>query len=297
MRRYVTVDVFTDTSFRGNPLAVVLESNDLTSSQMQAIATEFNYSETTFVLPPRDPAHTATVRIFTPTCEVPFAGHPNIGTALVLAREWQDAGQLLPATFLFEEAAGLVPVALEVIDGQVVAAELTAPEALSVTATLSVTDAADCVGLTAAEIVTDTHLPSVASVGLRFLIVEVASREALSRTIGDLAIHRRVLQPVSAEGVYAYVRASGATALEARMFAPLDKVPEDPATGSATVAALALIATREAVVGERRWLVLQGEDMGRLSKLHGRTVYRDGVLQSVHVGGGAVEVMRGSICV
>src|ERR1043165_6668195 len=105
-RRYITVDVFTDRAFGGNPLAVVLDPQGLSTAQMQAIATEFNYSETTFVLPPRDAAHDAEVRIFTVTTEIPFAGHPNVGTAFVLAVQAAKA----PGRLLFEEKAGLVPV-------------------------------------------------------------------------------------------------------------------------------------------------------------------------------------------
>src|ERR1700730_16042429 len=102
-RRYVTADVFTDRIFGGNPLAVVLDAEGLTGSQMQAIATEFNYSETTFVLPPRESGHTAHVRIFTPRIEVPFAGHPNVGTAVVLAREFQGKGKPPIDRFVFDE--------------------------------------------------------------------------------------------------------------------------------------------------------------------------------------------------
>jgi trans-2,3-dihydro-3-hydroxyanthranilate isomerase len=104
-RRYITVDVFTDRAFGGNPLAVVLDAGGLSTQQMQAIATEFNYSETTFVLPPRDKAHDAEVRIFTPVRELPFAGHPNVGTAFVLATMAREPKPRL----LFEEKAGLVP--------------------------------------------------------------------------------------------------------------------------------------------------------------------------------------------
>src|ERR1700720_1365565 len=109
-RRYITVDVFTDRAFGGNPLAVVLDSGGLSTAQMQAIATEFNYSETTFVLPPRDAAHDAQVRIFTPRAEMPFAGHPNVGTAFVLARTGTSYGRTIAGDrVIFEEKAGLVP--------------------------------------------------------------------------------------------------------------------------------------------------------------------------------------------
>src|SRR5450759_1293390 len=115
-RRYITVDVFTDRAFGGNPLAVVLDAGGLSTAQMQAIASEFNYSETTFVLPPRDPAHDAQVRIFTVRSEIPFAGHPNVGTAFVLAIQATRP----PARLKFEEGAGLVPVEI-LTDGGLVA--------------------------------------------------------------------------------------------------------------------------------------------------------------------------------
>src|ERR1700741_267781 len=123
-RRYITVDVFTDRTFGANPLAVVLDAQGLTTAQMQAIATEFNYSETTFVLPPREPSHDAHVRIFTPIRELPFAGHPNVGTAFVVARQ----AAKLPAHLAFEESAGLVPNEILIEDVKLVGAELTAPQ-------------------------------------------------------------------------------------------------------------------------------------------------------------------------
>ena len=126
-RRYVTVDVFTNRAFGGNPLAVVLDAQGLTTAQMQAVATEFNYSETTFVLPPREAGHDAQVRIFTPVRELPFAGHPNVGTAFVLATIAREPKPRL----LFEEEAGLVPVDIVREQGRVVNAELTAPQPLS----------------------------------------------------------------------------------------------------------------------------------------------------------------------
>src|SRR3954468_2092068 len=125
-RRYVTVDVFTDRAFGGNQLAVVLDAGGLSTSQMQAIAREFNYVATTFVLPPRDAAHDAEVRIFTVNSEIPFAGHPNVGTAFVLTSRADKPS----ARLNFEEKAGLVLVEILLEDGTVVGAELTAPQAL-----------------------------------------------------------------------------------------------------------------------------------------------------------------------
>src|SRR6201995_1029477 len=145
-RRYVTVDVFTDRPFGGNPLAVVLDAVGLSTDQMQSIAREFNYSETTFVLPPGDKAHDAQVRIFTVRSEIPFAGHPNVGTAFVLA----SRAKTPPARFLFEEKAGLVPVEIVSADGEIVSAELTAPQSLQRLSAVSAEQAAACLSLSAA---------------------------------------------------------------------------------------------------------------------------------------------------
>ncbi len=174
-RRYITVDVFTDRAFGGNPLAVVLDAGGLSTAQMQAIASEFNYSETTFVLPPREPAHDAQVRIFTVRSEIPFAGHPNVGTAFVLAAQAAKP----PARLLFEEKAGLVPVEIWTEHGKVVSTELTAPQPLKRLSQLSSERAAACLSLAADDVKTDRHAPQIVSVGLPFLAVELASREAL----------------------------------------------------------------------------------------------------------------------
>src|SRR5450631_4582457 len=123
-RRYITVDVFTDRAFGGNPLAVVLDAGGLSTAQMQAIALEFNYAETTFVLPPRESGHDAKVRIFTVRQELPFAGHPNVGTAFALATQ----AETVPARLKFEELAGIVPVEIQIENGPVVGAELSAPQ-------------------------------------------------------------------------------------------------------------------------------------------------------------------------
>src|SRR6266481_4953255 len=145
-RRYITVDVFTDRAFGGNPLAVVLDAGGLSTAQMQAIAVEFNYSETTFVLPPRDAANDAQVRIFTVNRELPFAGHPNVGTAFVLATQAAKP----PARLKFEEGAGLVPVEILMEGGRVVGAELTAPQGLKKFTQLTAEHAAACASLSAA---------------------------------------------------------------------------------------------------------------------------------------------------
>jgi len=297
-RRYVTVDVFTRRVFGGNPLAVVLDARGLTAAQMQAIAAEFNYSETTFILPPRDSSHTAEVRIFTARTEVPFAGHPNIGTAVALAEELQAQGGSAPERFLFEEAAGPVAIRLLREGGAVIGAELTAPQPLAVGPAVSVEDAAACVTLAREEIAQSIHPPRVVSVGLPFLVVELTSRDALRRAKPNALVHERVLPAAGTDAVFAYVRGPQVGCLEARMFAPLDATIEDPATGSAAAATIALLTQLQPEPdADLAWQIEQGVDMGRPSLILGRTAKRAGLVSAVHVAGHAVPVMQGVLSI
>jgi trans-2,3-dihydro-3-hydroxyanthranilate isomerase len=294
-RRYVTVDVFTAAAFGGNPLAVVLDAEGLRTSQMQSIAAEFNYSETTFVLPARDEAHAAQVRIFTPRTEVAFAGHPTVGTAVVLARELEARGASPPASLLLEEGVGPVPVGLTRSAGVVTGAEFQAPRSLESGSQVSREDAAACLSLGAVDLCADPP-PRVLSVGLPFLVVALGSREALRKAKPNLAAHERLLPPIGTDAVFAYAWGEGTEELHARMFAPLDSIVEDPATGSAAAATLAFLAAQRPVRdAQTRWRITQGVDMGRPSLILGRTVKRDGVVTAVHLGGEAVAVMRGSL--
>ena len=296
-RRYVTVDVFTDRAFGGNPLAVVLDAGGLSTEQMQAIATEFNYAETTFVLPPREAGHDAEVRIFTVRSEIPFAGHPNVGTAFVLA----SRAARTPDRLLFEEKAGLVPVAILQEAGRVTGAELTAPQSLKrLIAPVGAEQAAACLSLAPGDIKTDRHPPQVISVGLPFLAVEVVSREALRRAKPNAEAFARTFPVDGSDAVYFYTRDVPAGEapfdLQARMFHPGSSgLSEDPATGSATAAAAALMAdldpTRE---GELKLRIGQGVDMGRPSLLLTRVVKQGGKIVSAHVGGGCVTMMEGT---
>ena len=301
-RRFVTADVFAERRFGGNPLATVLNAEGLSTAQMQAIALEFNYSETTFVLPPHDPANTAWVRIFTPRAELPFAGHPNVGTAFLLAKEHEAQGAIQTDTLLFEEAAGLVPLRLLRENSVVVGAELRAPEALSCRAQVPAERAAECLSLRSEDVRIEVHTPQVASVGLPFLIVELRSHDALHRAKPNLSAYERLLPLDGADGIYVYWRESGegkptkSQYLDARMFAPLDGIIEDPATGSATAATLALLATLERdESGQLTWQVRQGVDMGRPSLMTGRTTKQDGAVVSVHLGGRCIRVMEGTL--
>jgi trans-2,3-dihydro-3-hydroxyanthranilate isomerase len=291
-RRYVTVDVFTDQAFGGNPLAVVLDAQGLDSAAMQSIAKEFNYSETTFVLPPADPAHTAHIRIFTPAEELPFAGHPNVGTAYVLAREGNAAPGLL-----FEEAAGLVPVAILRAADEVIGAELTAPQPLQRATTISTAAIAACLSLAPGDIVTSVHEPVIASVGTKFVLAELATRDALRRAQPDFGGFSTAFAGHSSNKLYVYTRDGGhGFDLHSRMFAPMGGMREDPATGSATVTLAALLA-EAGPDGETNLHIEQGRDMGRPSTLITRTIKHDGVVRSAHVGGRCVTMMRGVLTV
>ncbi|WP_426958122.1 PhzF family phenazine biosynthesis protein [Muricoccus radiodurans] len=290
---FVTVDVFTDRRFGGNPLAVFPDAQGLTDAQMQSLATEFNLSETTFVLPPSDPANTARVRIFNRVAEMPFAGHPNVGTGWVLAQ----AGRAPAGTLRFEEIAGLVEVQVEA-DGTTTIA---APQPLSLGPQLAPEAVAACAGLASQDILTAAHQPVMASVGNSFVIAEVTP-DALTRAAPDIGRFRTALSgnPTLASALgpnrlplYLYARDGGA--VRARMFSPLSGTVEDPATGSAAtpLAALLLSLTDAA---EARTDITQGVEMGRPSLL--RTTARrtpDGIRATV--GGGCVPVLRGEALV
>ncbi len=295
-RHYVTVDVFTDRAFGGNPLAVVLDAGGLSTAQMQAIACEFNYAETTFVLPPRDPAHDAQVRIFTVRSEIPFAGHPNVGTAFVLATRAAKP----PARLLFEEKAGLVPVAILKQGQGIVGAELTAPQSLQRLTIFTAAQAAACLSLSAEDVRVDRHPPQIVSVGLPFLAVELGTREALRRARPDAAAFAQAFPCDGCDAVYLYTSDVPAGEqpcdLQARMFHPGSSgLSEDPATGSATAAAAALLADlggeRDA---EKSLRIGQGVDLGRPSLLLTRVRKQNGVVVSSHVGGRCVPMMEGT---
>jgi trans-2,3-dihydro-3-hydroxyanthranilate isomerase len=295
-RRYVTVDVFTDRPFGGNQLAVVLDAEGLSTEEMQAIATEFNYSETTFVLPPSNASNDAHVRIFTPTTELPFAGHPNVGTAFVMAK----LAEKPPARLRFEEIAGLVPVEILIKDGSVVGAELTAPQRLGRMTEISAEQTAACLSLSTSDVRTDRHPPQIVSVGTAFLVAELHSREALRTAKPNAAAFARTFPLDGAFAVYFYTRdvptSEQPTDIQARMFFPgASGLIEDPATGSATVAAAALLADLDSRTDcELSLRVGQGLDMGRPSLLLTRVRKEGGKPVSAHVGGNCVAMMEGT---
>lgn len=292
MRTYsfVTVDVFTSTRFGGNPLAVFPDASGMSDAEMQSLAAEFNLSETTFVLPPDDPAHTARVRIFTRTREMPFAGHPNVGTAYVLAQQGRDRNGKL----LFEELAGLVEIDVERDgSGAPIGATIAAPQPLSLGPDLPLEAIAACASLTPADIRVGAHTPVGASLGNPFVIAEVEPA-ALSRATPDFPSFRRIVEQTPALngrlGLYLYAHA-GEGSVQARMFAPLGGTIEDPATGSAAGPLGALLLSLSDAP-ELRLDIHQGVAMGRPSLL--RVVARrgaDGIRATI--AGQCVPVLRG----
>jgi len=294
--RYFTCDVFTDTRFGGNQLAVLPEADGLSDEQMQQLAREFNYSETTFVLPP-DAGHDRRVRIFTPPREVPFAGHPNIGTAFVLATMGAFGPLEAPTSVIFEEEAGLVPIAIQRREGGRIWCELTAPQGLTLGKTVSAQAVAAAVSLTGDDVLTTAHAPQMASVGLPFLIAELRDRDALARARPDVGgFEGLVADGIELPDVHLYVKTSDGFDIRARMFAPMDGVPEDPATGSANCALVGLLShLDEAARGAFSWRIAQGVEMGRPSVLEARTEKRDGEVVSVWIGGESVMVAEGLI--
>ncbi|MSP03410.1 MAG: PhzF family phenazine biosynthesis protein [Acetobacteraceae bacterium] len=294
---YVTVNVFTGDRFGGNPLAVLTDARGLTDARMQAIARDFNLSETTFVLPPDNPQNHAHVRIFTPTMELPFAGHPNVGTGFVLATAMDHP----PEHLTFEETAGLVRAdILRGPDKQITGVRISAPQALSIHDAVATETAAACASLTLADILTTAHDPLVASVGTPFAIAEVASQEALARAAPDIAAFRAAASAHASPLRFAlllYVRRDGdATRLRARMFAPLGGVLEDPATGSACAALAALLTSLAPGVNVAlHYEIEQGVEMGRPSLLIAsarKTV--EGPVEAT-VAGGCVLSGRGKL--
>jgi trans-2,3-dihydro-3-hydroxyanthranilate isomerase len=292
---FVTVDVFTDRKFGGNPLAVVPDGRPLTGTQMQAIAGEFNLAETTFVLPSQDPAHTAEVRIFTPRAELPFAGHPNIGTAYVLAVEADRAGRTLAEPLVFEEKAGLVRLDLIKDGNSTSGARLAPPQVLVRGEDVEVEIAAAACSLEPSSIETADHRPCIASCGIPFMFAELKTRAALSAARPRVDLFTKHLPADRVTGVLLYVKdQSGGFDVEVRMFGPLVGIPEDAASGSANVALAGLLASlRKELDLSLALRIGQGIDMGRPSLLEASAEKRGGKIIGMSIGGRCVPMMRG----
>ncbi|HEX8665966.1 MAG TPA: PhzF family phenazine biosynthesis protein [Beijerinckiaceae bacterium] len=296
-RRFVTLDVFTDRALAGNPLAVVLGAEGLDGAAMQAIAREFNLSETVFVLAPDEGRHRARLRIFTPGRELPFAGHPTVGTAVLLAL-LDRGGEPGAVAFGLEETAGIVPCAVEVEGEGRGRARFRAPRLPEIWGEgREPAEAAWALGLDPSEIGFGRHAPSRHSAGVPFDFVPVATLDAIGRARPDVGAFQKVFGG-DHQSVFVYTQQTTHAGhhFHARMFAPSFGIAEDPATGSAIAAFAGVLMQFEPLGdGEHAFVVEQGYEMGRPSEIALQIVIRDGALASIEIGGGAVVVSEGTL--
>lgn len=297
-RRFYTLDVFTHSALAGNPLAVVLDAEGLDTPRMQAIAREFNLSETVFVFPASDPHQRADIRIFTPARELPFAGHPTVGTAVLLGLLDRE-GKRGAVAFGLREQVGVVPCAVEVRGVDSGEARFRLPRVpFSWGEGKETAACAWALGLDPTEIGFGRHVPSRHSAGVAYDLVPVASLEALAKARPQGEAFDKTFADSDHPAAYVYARMPGADGLRfrARMFAPSLGVLEDPATGSAAAAfAGALMQCEPLGDGEHDILIEQGVEMGRPSEIRLQMTIRHGALVSAEIGGGAVIVSRGEL--
>jgi trans-2,3-dihydro-3-hydroxyanthranilate isomerase len=296
-RRFVTLDVFTREPLAGNPLAVVLDAEGLDDERMQRIAREFNLSETVFLLPPEDARHRARLRIFTPGRELPFAGHPTVGTAVLLAL--RDNNGASAAAFGLEETIGVVACAAEVQGERQGYARFRVPRLPDIWGEgREAAEAAWALSLDPTDIGFDRHRPSRHSGGVPYDLVPVRSLDAVARAKPNGEAFAKVFGDGSHPTAYVYTRETVRAEhhFHARMFAPSFGMAEDPATGSAVAALVGALMQFEPMgEGEHSFTIEQGYEMGRPSQIALQIVIQSGALVSAEIGGGAVVVSEGEL--
>jgi trans-2,3-dihydro-3-hydroxyanthranilate isomerase len=300
--KFYTLDVFTETRFGGNPLGVVMNADALPTGLMQSIAREFNISETVFVQKATNPTASARIRIFTPASELPFAGHPTIGTGILLAqlRAGDASAGDQDALVVLEETIGMVRVGVRMRPGKAAHAEFDAPKLPEPAGEPPSTERlAAALGLMPSEIGFSNHRPSQWSAGVPFTFVPVASMAAIARAEITSPHWAAVFGSPRAGAVYVYTQETAHTtsSFHARMFAPRMGIPEDPATGGAAVAFAGVVnAFDQLPAGSHKRNIEQGFEMGRPSIIAlSCEVAQRGVLETVRIGGSAVRVMEGEI--
>ncbi|MET0531433.1 MAG: PhzF family phenazine biosynthesis protein [Microvirga sp.] len=297
-RRFATLDVFTADPLTGNPLAVVLDADGLESDAMQAIAREFNLSETVFVLSPEEARQRADIRIFTPIRELPFAGHPTVGPAVLLALLDQD-GKPGASAFGLKEKVGIVSCAVDIANASGGRARFRLPKLPTVAGSgRENSDCARALGLDPVEIGFDRHVPSRHSAGVPFDLVPVSSLDALSRARPNVELFNQTFDDSDHPAAYVYARLADEDGVRfrARMFGLGMGIREDPATGSAAAAfAGALMQCEPLGEGEHDIVIEQGVEMGRPSVINLQMVIKDGALVSAEIGGNAVVISRGEL--
>jgi trans-2,3-dihydro-3-hydroxyanthranilate isomerase len=296
---FSTLDVFTDRRFGGNPLAVVHGAGGLTDAQMQIIAREFNLSETVFLLPAENPAHSARLRIFTPLKELPFAGHPTVGAAALLAENKFGQGRDADALIVLEEGIGTLRVGVRLRKDNAPFAEFDAPKVPVEAGILPPVDVlAAGLGLIPSEIGFENHRPVCYAAGNAFAFVPVASREAIAKARINGSHWAPAFSEQGLVGAYLYTRQCEHTtsSFHVRMFAPDAGVPEDPATGSAAVCFAGAIARFDRLPdGTHRRAIEQGFEMNRPSVVSLAFSIEGQKLANVRIGGHSVRVGEGTI--
>jgi trans-2,3-dihydro-3-hydroxyanthranilate isomerase len=296
---FYTLDVFTEQRLAGNPLAVVLDADALDAVRMQAIAREFNLAETVFVMKPANPAHSARVRIFTPMKELPFAGHPTVGAAVLLAELRAQGSGEREAIIVLEETVGNIRAGVRLRTGAASYAEFDVPRLPFDTGTAPPAERlAAALGLLPSEVGFANHRASQYSAGLAFTFVPVASLEAIARAEAQPQHWAAAFGSARTGMVYLYCRETVHTtsSFHARMFAPGAGIAEDPATGSAAAAFAGVIHRFDALPdGSHKRIIEQGYEMGRPSEITLALEADAGKLIAVRVGGSAVRVAEGRI--
>jgi trans-2,3-dihydro-3-hydroxyanthranilate isomerase len=295
-RRFITLNVFTDRRFAGNPLAMVLDSQGLGSVTMQTIAREFGHPETVFMSPAVDPAHKASMRIFTPASELPFAGHPTVGAAVGLACLSGDARR---QSFVLEEKVGPVACSAQSHGADSGQAEFRLPRLPEAAGALpDIATMAGALCLDPADIAPNSYPASRWSAGIAYSFVSVRSREAIARAMPDMSKFEKVFG-IGGPAMVCVICTDTVEEghhLHARMFAPGNGIPEDPATGSAVAAFAGLhVAHSRPSDGEHRLVIEQGYEMGRPSLMRLSLTVANGRLVEASIGGNAVIVTEGTI--
>jgi trans-2,3-dihydro-3-hydroxyanthranilate isomerase len=297
--KFCTYDVFTDHRFGGNPLAVFLDVPELPTEFMQDVAREFNLSETVFVVKPRNSGATRRLRIFTPSRELPFAGHPTIGAAYALVEEGLAGISGTSGRFLLEEEVGLVPIDVRRQANGTWFVQLTAaklPE--QGPPAPPVAELARLLGVAESDILHDADCAEFYSCGVPYLFVPLRNREVLRNVTVDLASSRKVAAIVGAFQMYAfsYDPEREESDIRARMFMQEFGIVEDPATGSAAAAFAGYLAKRSwHKEGTLKWTLEQGFEMRRPSLLYVEADIANGAVTAVRVGGTAVRMSEGAL--
>ena len=293
-RQYHTADIFTNEAFGGNQLAVLPDATGLSTDQMRDIAREFNFSETVFVLPPEDPSHTRRLRIFTPGSELPFAGHPTVGAAFVLATIGEIAMTGDETKIVFEEGVGPVPVLIRAKNGAPVFTQLTAARIPEKGAeTYDAETIARVLSLDVDDIDVAMGIESW-SAGVPYLMIPVRDLDSLGRSRINVDAWEKSLKNSPAPEVFLFVEHEGA--IRARMYAPTLGIVEDPATGSACASLGGYLASRaNQRDGMLSFTIHQGVEMGRASRLDLEVDVTDGAMKAVRVGGASVLVSSGTL--